>query len=84
MPPEAPPENTVQGALIFIAKRLADAQRLEGILTQAGVEYTVEPDQYQGGIVFRTARVGAFFYVDPADKDRATDVMMENGYVPLA
>lgn len=83
MPPEAP-ENTVQGALIFIAKRLADAQRLEGILTQAGVEYTVEPDQYQGGLVFRTARVGAFFYVDPADKDRATDVMMENGYVPLA
>jgi hypothetical protein len=78
------PEPEVQGALIFIAKRLADAQRLEGILSQSGIEYTVEPDEYQAGIVFRTARVGAFFYVDPADKEKAAAVMLEHGYVPAA
>ena len=78
------PESEVQGVLIFIAKRLADAQRLEGILAQAGIEYTVEPDEYQAGIVFRTARVGAFFYVDPADKEKAAAIMLEHGYVPAA
>lgn len=78
------PEAQIQGILIFIAKRLADAQRLEGVLTQAGIEYTVEPDEYQAGIVFRTARIGAFFYVDPADKERAAAAMLEHGYVPAA
>jgi hypothetical protein len=78
------PESEVQGVLIFIAKRLADAQRLEGILAQAGVEYAVEPDEYQAGIVFRTARVGAFFYVDPVDKEKAAATMLQHGYVPAA
>ena len=78
------PESEVQGVLIFIAKRLADAQRLEGILAQAGIEYAVEPDAYQAGIVFRTARVGAFFYVDPVDKEKAAAIMLQHGYVPAA
>ena len=78
------PEAQVQGVLIFIARKLADAQRLEGILAAAGIEYAVETDEYQGGIVFRTARIGAFFYVDPADRERAVAAMTEHGYVPAA
>lgn len=78
------PEPEIQGVLIFIAKRLAEAQRLEGIFTAGGIDYTVETDHYEGGMVFRTSRVGAFFYVDPADREKAAAVMMEHGYVPAA
>ncbi len=76
------PEAEIQGILIFIARRLGDARRLEDIFTQAGVAYTVEPDTYEGGLVFRTSRIGAFFYVDPVDKEKAAGVMVEHGYVP--
>ena len=78
------PEAEIQGVLIFIAKRMADAQRLEGIFTAGGIGYTVEPDHYEGGMVFRTSRIGAFFYVDPAQKEQAAAAMMEHGYVPAA
>jgi hypothetical protein len=50
-------------ALLYIAKRLKEALALEQILTQAGVDYGVEPDRYRGGFVFQSERVGAFFYV---------------------
>jgi hypothetical protein len=77
-------EPEVQGVLIFIAKRLADAQRLEEVFKSAALDYTVEPDHYQAGIVFRTSRVGAFFYVDPADREKASQIMLDNGYVPIS
>src|ERR1041385_3139822 len=47
--------------LIYIAKRLRDALRLEGILSSAGVDYGVEADEYKGGIIFHSVRTGAFF-----------------------
>jgi len=74
---EAPGERPV-----YVAKRLADAQRLEAVFTAAGIEYDVEPNTYQGGLIFRTERVGAFFYVAPEVWDRATAVMLENKFVP--
>src|SRR5437899_12840382 len=46
--------------LVYIAKRLRDALRLESILTAAGVDYGVEADRYRGGFIFQTERVGAF------------------------
>jgi len=67
---------------IYVARTLDDAQRLEAVFTSAGIEYDVEPDTYQGGIVFRSARVGAFFYVDPESRDRAAAVMLENNFKP--
>lgn len=70
--------------LIFVAKRLADSVKLEGILTDAGVDFGVEPDEYQGGIIFKTARVGAFFYVRRDDREAAVEVLLANGYVPVA
>jgi hypothetical protein len=68
--------------LIYIAKRLKDALRLESILSTAGVDYGVEADEYQGGIIFRSARTGAFFYVLPDAAEAARRVMRENGYRP--
>ena len=68
--------------LIFIARRLRDAIHLESVLTGAGVDYAVEPDEYEGGVIFKSMRVGAFFYVRPELRERALEVMAEHGYVP--
>jgi len=71
-----------QAELVYIAKRLKDAVRLESILTSAGVDYGVEADKYRGGVVFQSERVGAFFYVRPETVASACRVMRENGYRP--
>ncbi len=68
--------------LIYIAKRLRDAMRLESILTAAGLDYGVEADQYTGGVIFRSHRIGAFFYVLPETLAAAHHVMQSNGYRP--
>jgi hypothetical protein len=68
--------------LVYIAKRLRDALRLEGIFTEAGVDYGVEADEYRGGVVFRTVRTGAFFYVLPEAVEAARGVMERYGYRP--
>ncbi len=69
--------------LIYIAKTLRDALRLEGLLTAAGVDYGVEADNYTGGVVFRSQRTGAFFYVLPDALEPALQVMRENKYKPV-
>jgi hypothetical protein len=69
--------------LIFVAKRLPEAIELESVLTAAQVDYAVEADEYEGGVIFKSMRVGAFFYVRPEAKEHAVSVMLENGYVPV-
>jgi hypothetical protein len=71
-------------ALIYIAKRLKDALRLEQALTDAGLDYLVEPDKYLGGIIFQSERVGAFFYVAPGDEGAAKDTLTRSGFRPYA
>ena len=68
--------------LIYIAKRLNEALRLESIFTEAGLDYGVEADKYKGGIIFQTERVGAFFYVLPEALEAAHRIMREHGYRP--
>jgi hypothetical protein len=68
--------------LIYVAKRLKEALRLETLLTEAGVDYLVEPDKYSGGVVFRSERVGAFFYVAPGNDNAAREVMHRGGFNP--
>lgn len=72
----------VEPELIFIARRLRDALSLEELLTGAGIDYGVETDEYLGGIIFKSKRVGAFFYVRPEFRESAVAVMVEKGYVP--
>jgi hypothetical protein len=69
-------------SLVYIAKKLKEALRLEQALTDAGVDYLVEPDTYTGGIVFRSERVGAFFYVAPEIEAQARGVVGAAGYRP--
>jgi vacuolar-type H+-ATPase subunit E/Vma4 len=68
--------------LIYIAKRLTEALRLENLLTESGLDYLVEPDKYSGGIIFQSERVGAFFYVAPGDEGAARDTLSRNGFQP--
>jgi hypothetical protein len=68
--------------LIYIAKKLRDALRLEGALAEAGIDYGVETDEYSGGVVFKSLRMGAFFYVLPDSADRARSVMQQHRFKP--
>ena len=68
--------------LIYIAKRLNEAQRLENLLSESGLDYLVEPDKYMGGVILRRELVGAFFYVDPASLSAAHEMMQRGGFRP--
>jgi len=70
--------------LIYIAKKLKEALRLELAFTESGVEYAVETDKYSGGVIFRSERVGAFFYVLPEAAEQARRIMLEHGFRFLA
>jgi hypothetical protein len=68
--------------LIYIAKRLREAQQLEAVLTQAGVDYVVGADRYIGGVIIRRERIGAFFYVLAEAEPAARDAMLRHGFQP--
>ncbi|MCE5309959.1 MAG: hypothetical protein LLG20_20185 [Acidobacteriales bacterium] len=70
--------------LVYIAKRLKEALKLEDAFTKAGIDYAVEADLYTGGIIFRSQRTGAFFYVAEESAEAARNIMRENGYKTLA
>ena len=72
----------VELSLLYIAKKLKEALKLETLLTAEDVEYLVETDTYKGGIIFPSERVGAFFYVAPEELDRAREIALRNGYKP--
>jgi len=69
--------------LVYIAKKLKDALRLEGIFDAAGVDYGVETDEYRGGMIFAAVRTGAFFYVLPETAAAAYETMRRDGYKPV-
>lgn len=70
--------------LVYIAKRLRDALKLEKKLTDASIDYAVRTETYHGGIIFRSERVGAFFYVTPAIADQARQIAFDAGMRPFA
>jgi hypothetical protein len=68
--------------LVYMAKRLREALRLENLLTEAGIEYLVETGTYTGGLLMKRDLTGAFFYVAPADLERTRELLMANRYRP--
>jgi hypothetical protein len=66
--------------LVYIAKKLKEALQLESALTESGVDYAVETDKYSGGVIFRSERVGVFFYVLPEAEEQALHVMQQRGF----
>src|SRR5450432_2416881 len=68
--------------LVYIAKKLKESLAVELLFCENGIDYGVEADNYKGGMVFQTERVGAFFYVRP-DAEQATRALLtQQGYRP--
>lgn len=70
--------------LVYIAKRLKEALRLEELLTAGGLDFAVEADEYLGGFLFKRKLTGAFFYVAPENREAAQAVMTAGGYKPYS
>jgi len=68
--------------LVYIAKRLKEALRLEEFLTVSNIDYLVETDTYRGGIIFVSERTGVFFYVDPDIAAAVRERMRLDGFKP--
>lgn len=68
--------------LVYMARKLRDALRLEDLLTRSGVDYCVETGEYTGGLLLRRELTGAFFYVAPADLKRIQDLLVQNRFKP--
>ena len=68
--------------LIYIAKKLREALKLEDRLTAAGIDYAVEIDEYRGGFIFQTLRKGAFIYVQADDLERSKQIVLDAGLKP--
>jgi hypothetical protein len=66
--------------LVYIAKKLREALRLESAFTESGLDYAVETGTYLGGVLFRSERVGAFFYVLPEAAPAAREIMQRHGF----
>lgn len=68
--------------LVFMAKRLKEALAVEKLLDEAGFDYAIETGHYQSGLLFRSERVGAFFYVAPEDETNARLLLQKNNFTP--
>ena len=69
-----------EGVLIYIAARVTEAQRVEAILENQGIDYTVQVEQYRSGVIFASVRAGAFFYVLPEMAGRSRELLRQLGY----
>lgn len=48
---------------VALARTLRQAQSIEALLTEAGVDYVVQVEEYGRSFLFGTVRHGAVFYV---------------------
>jgi len=69
-------------ALVYIANRLKKALQLEEVLTLQGIDYLVEPGEYEGGFLFHSRRIGAFFFVAREQQAEVSAIMNQNGFKP--
>jgi hypothetical protein len=69
--------------LIYVARRLKEALAVERALDADALDYAVVPTRYTSGILFRSQRVGAFFYIAPHLAERARGLMLERGFKPF-
>ena len=64
---------------IFIAAKLAEAQRVEEVLTLEGIQYVVSVEQFVSGFLFFRPRNGAVFYVSTAQADHCRSRLVDAG-----
>lgn len=63
---------------IYIAARLAEAQRVEAVLTDDGTDYVVSVELFRAGLLSRPHH-GAVFYVDASHADRCRELLAAAG-----
>lgn len=68
--------------LIYMARRLRDALKIEKLLGEAEIDYAVETGTYTSGLLIKRDLTGAFFYVAPVDAERARAVLVDSSYKP--
>jgi hypothetical protein len=68
--------------LLYMARRLREALKLEDLLTRSAVDYCVETGEYIGGFLFRRPLTGAFFYVAPEDLGSSRQLLIDNHFKP--
>lgn len=69
-------------SLVYLARLLRDALKLEELLSASGVDYLVETGTYTSGFLIRRELTGAYFYVSPSDDARARALLSSNGFKP--
>ncbi|MCU1294784.1 MAG: hypothetical protein JWP08_3634 [Bryobacterales bacterium] len=69
-------------SLLYMARRLPDALKLERILTEAGIDYLVETGTYTGGLLMRRELMGAYFYVSDSVIEESRTLLVSNRYKP--
>lgn len=72
--------DAIEPELIYVARRLRHARRVEVLLTEARIDYAVETDLIASGVLFPTQRMGAFFYVAPDDVPAARAALEREGF----
>jgi hypothetical protein len=74
--------ETPELTLLYMARRLPDALRLEKLLTNSGIDYLVETGTYIGGLLMCRELTGAFFYIAPESIGAARALLLQNRYKP--
>jgi hypothetical protein len=63
-----------------MARRLKHALAVEKIFTEGGMDYFLETGPYLSGLLFRTTKVGVFFYSTSDDEARARAMLIEHEF----
>lgn len=71
-------------SLLYMARRLPDALRLERLLSDAGIDYLVETGTYTGGLLIRRELTGAYFYVTDAVIEQTRALLLSNRFRPYS
>ncbi len=66
--------------LVYMARRLREALSVERLFTECGLDYALETGPYLGGLLFRSAKIGVFFYTTADDEHRARALLTEHGF----
>jgi hypothetical protein len=66
--------------LVYMARRLKHSLSVEKIFNDSALDYYLETDSYQSGLLFRSTKIGAFFYATSSEEARARALLSERGY----
>jgi hypothetical protein len=66
--------------LIYMARRLKHALAVEKIFDEVGLDYVLETGPYMSGLLFRSTKIGVYFYIAPEEEERARAALLESGY----